>query len=881
MNLKKVLTRKKIRVQYYYLKYCIKHNNAHGIDLDCPIKYRTDFTMHKHKRYSFYILNIKKGLYNLVIRHLEKLIFENKKNLTIYISVPSKKSCKLNAEKIGLSYNKEMYFYAGGGKEEKGYFRRKQTLFFDTNLPWVKLEFYSPLRKDLDFINISINKIEIEKSNLLDIILNDTTYNFILYANVNINICDGSSIWYSSMMNILSKIGKTVVILSENINNRIIIDNVQHNKNLSFIMPSDIGLSKINISSAVKLISLLDCVLPYLQGVFVRGINEVSELIQNRQFIYRLYPYLTNIYEKKNKKIFSSEAQLDALKVIVPNATCFMNQNEEIKTYIENITGESIKSYLLPPPIDVNFDIKIKNVQDGIIKIGYAGKITPQWGIIQLLQWTKKIRTEGHDVRLTIISNKVSLPKGASKKFLMFLENELNRPWVEYIKGLPRGKVVRKMGDMDFIWCYRPAILEDCTLELSTKLVEMLAFGARCICYPNEINIKLVGQHYPWFVHNYNDFKKVLKITEYDLKEVSQKIIENHEYKKISEQMLNYFAPIRHEVPIVSFNGHDFKFIDAYISNLKSRGYSIYRDSWEWSKTNDPEWSKKCHKRSNVIFCEWGLQNAVWYSKQNNDKKKVIVRIHLQEINERARKYTRNINLNNIYKLIFVSEDVRNKALELYGWCGNKTEVIPNYVLDDQYKISFNKFQNDEIHLGMVGIVPMRKRFDIAVELLQKLIKSGKNAWLHVKGHRPENLSFMHGDSRKGELAYYENIYDIINNDEYLSQRVIFDPFANDMYSWYKKIDFILSPSDFESFHYALADGVLSGAYPLIWPWRGADNIYTSDWIVDDNEDALQKIDNFLNRNDKKEVQIKNRQLIVDKYGKEKIFKMLDKLIFD
>ena len=52
----------------------------------------------------------------------------------------------------------------------------------------------------------------------------------------------------------------------------------------------------------------------------------------------------------------------------------------------------------------------------GRIRIGYAGKIAPDWGIRELLDWTETLRAEGLEVELTIVGNKISGPKAAEAR---------------------------------------------------------------------------------------------------------------------------------------------------------------------------------------------------------------------------------------------------------------------------------------------------------------------------------------------------------------------------------------------------------------------------------------------------------------------------------
>ena len=108
----------------------------------------------------------------------------------------------------------------------------------------------------------------------------------------------------------------------------------------------------------------------------------------------------------------------------------------------------------------------------------------------------------------------------------------------------------------------------------------------------------------------------------------------------------------------------------------------------------------------------------------------------------------------------------------------------------------------------------------------------------------------MHGPSRKEELKFYQTQYDRIKREESLSSAVSFEGYTPTIASFYSKTDFVLSPSDFESFHFTIADGVSSGSIPIIWPWDGSTEIYPEDWVVSSTEEAAQRILEIIGMND-------------------------------
>jgi len=75
-----------------------------------------------------------------------------------------------------------------------------------------------------------------------------------------------------------------------------------------------------------------------------------------------------------------------------------------------------------------------------------------------------------------------------------------------------------------------------------------------------------------------------------------------------------------------------------------------------------------------------------------------------------------------------------------------------------------------------------------------------------------------------------------------LRQAVSFDGHQANVASWLRKIGWVLSPSDDESFHLSPAEGMASGAVPVVWPWECASQVYDQRWIHADDAAASAAI---------------------------------------
>ncbi|GAA1327083.1 hypothetical protein GCM10009592_13540 [Brachybacterium rhamnosum] len=271
--------------------------------------------------------------------------------------------------------------------------------------------------------------------------------------------------------------------------------------------------------------------------------------------------------------------------------------------------------------------------------------------------------------------------------------------------------------------------------------------------------------------------------------------------------------------------GHDLKFAGALLEELESAGHTVLIDQWENHTKHDEERSKELLAQADVVFCEWGLGNAVWYSKHVGTHQRLVVRVHSQEL---FRPYLSRVKHARVSAYVFVGELIRRAAIESHGVPAAKATVVPNPV--DTVGLDLPKLPGSAKNLGLVGIVPRAKRLDLAVDLLETLLADDPEYRLFIKGKRPEDYPWM--AQRPDEMAWYEEQYRRIahiNADH--PGAVVFDPQGDDMPEWYRKIGVALSVSDFESFHYTVADGAASRSLPASLAWAGSDLLYPRSWL--------------------------------------------------
>ncbi|ODU66949.1 MAG: hypothetical protein ABT16_00250 [Rhodanobacter sp. SCN 65-17] len=288
----------------------------------------------------------------------------------------------------------------------------------------------------------------------------------------------------------------------------------------------------------------------------------------------------------------------------------------------------------------------------------------------------------------------------------------------------------------------------------------------------------------------------------------------------------------------VGVAGHDLKFWMPLQDALEATGHFEFRhDLWGGHETHDEASSKALLAWADVLVAEWALGNAVYYSKNKRPNQRLFVRLHQQE---RRTQSPAHIDYRNVEKMIFVGPHILQDCVEKFPIPKEICTVIANFV--DVSRYDHPKLGGTDYTLGMIGINPAMKRLDLAVDTLEILSGKDDRYTLRVKGRNPASIGWLW--ARTAEREYYTDLYHRINSGA-LRHRVIFDPAGPDVQHWLKMVGCILSPSDFESFHMALAEGAASGALPVVWNWEGAGQLYPEFPLVSDPQEAAEQIEFF------------------------------------
>jgi glycosyltransferase involved in cell wall biosynthesis len=286
----------------------------------------------------------------------------------------------------------------------------------------------------------------------------------------------------------------------------------------------------------------------------------------------------------------------------------------------------------------------------------------------------------------------------------------------------------------------------------------------------------------------------------------------------------------------VGVASHDLKFFSRMLDYLQALPEVEVRvDHWPALAANDPASSQALLDWADVVIAEWCGPVAVWYSQRKRPGQRLIVRLHRFELDG---PWLGDVDIAAVDQLVCVSPFYAQLTAARTGWPTDKIVVLPNWVDADQ--LDRPKLTGAQFHLGMIGIAPARKRMDLGLDVLEVLRREDDRFTLSAKTKMPWEYDWVwrHPEER----THFDDVFRRIQTSPHLRGAVVFDEFGGDVATWLRRVGWVLSTSDDESFHLAPAEGMASRAVPALLPWPGSDSIYHPRWIDSSVEAMAERI---------------------------------------
>ena len=684
------------------------------------------------------------------------------------------------------------------------------------------------------------------------------TLRAIVYGDVNLNILDGSAIWVQSMSEALSRAGVDVrVLLKAPVETGRLVDPLRALPGVSVVDPFTSGMTSertpLSADAAVSLIERLDGESP-ADLIVVRGLRLVTVAAASPRLRGRLWTYLTDIPQSP---LDIDDEQRDRLAAIASASRWMLCQTEELRSLIEaSIPGTGGRCVLWSPIVPAPAVAGLESTTEGApLRLVYTGKFAPLWNTLEMTRLPALLAEQGIAAEVHMVGDKIHDVPGDpewSSRMRGALEST---PGVVWHGGMPRQQAMAlaASGDLGLSW---RAPEMDASLELSTKVLEFGVLGVPVLLNRTPMHESLLGADYPLFVADESDIASACAQIARDpelLAVLGRRITESvapYRMEAATERLRALLARTFPEDPAcvaaasqavgrplrVVVASHDLKFftrIQEHLAELP--GVELRLDHWEALSVHDSAASEAMAAWADVVICEWAGPNLVWYSRHKRAGQRLIVRLHRFELDAG---WLADVRTEAIDQVVCVSPFYAQLTAARTEWPADRIVVIPNWVDVEQFDRP--KLTGAEFTLGMIGISPHRKRPDLGVEILARLRRRDRRYRLAVKSKMP--WDYWWSWRKPEERAEAERLFHRLHDDPVIASAVTFDGFGSDVAAWLRRVGWVLSTSDDESFHLAPAEGMASGAVPVLLPWPGADTIYDTRWIHTDPATAADAI---------------------------------------
>ena len=665
----------------------------------------------------------------------------------------------------------------------------------------------------------------------------------LVYGEQDLNLVDGSSVWQASVIEVLAGVAgaRVDVLLRTPIRRDILIGDLQRSPDVTFLDPWS-GLAGCATPSGARLkeeeaalyVDLL-CEEEGYDVILLRAPQVAKTLLRAPETLRRCWIYLTS-----DSSLVGSG---DDVRQLLAGCRRVLCQTPEVRDALrDTLRGvPSDRVTVLPPMIRPWTGPLPRRSDDGPFRLCYSGKFSADYLIEEIVAAFCCARQAVSALELHVFGDKFHGDEAFQQRVQgLFAET----PGLTWHGAKPRHLVNEALSTCHVGVSWRSEVY-DGSLELSTKVLEYATLGLPVLLNPTPIQRRVFGDEYAGYVETAEEFAAV--VTSFARRESvyaaaqrhARSVAADYGFPTASRTLAAALeidaaaaaAQPRRRVQRVLIAGHDLKFasfIERYFR--ERRGCSVEVDVWRGHEQAETPERRSQAERADIIWCEWCLGNAVYYSRRKRADQRLVVRLHAQEMNL---PYRQRVDWQRVNALVAICPPNYEQLRDELGARGEIVRFVPNLI--DAEGLAQPKLPGAEFRLGLLGAAPRGKRLDLAVQLLQRLRAVDSRYSLSIKGRFPWEYDWLWSDP--DERAYYEELFGQVRRIPGIS----FEGFG-DVTRWFRGVGVILSVSDAEGSHQAVAEGMASGSVPCIRGWRGADQLYPTEYVFEGLDEAAAMI---------------------------------------
>ncbi|MCY6356045.1 glycosyltransferase [Clostridium sp. ZS2-4] len=294
--------------------------------------------------------------------------------------------------------------------------------------------------------------------------------------------------------------------------------------------------------------------------------------------------------------------------------------------------------------------------------------------------------------------------------------------------------------------------------------------------------------------------------------------------------------------------------LDSFINEIINR----LSEDYDTKKIIVTQWNQidEGMKWADICWFEWCDALIIYGSKQEIAKeKKIICRLHSYEA------FTNNmsqVNWENVDKVIFVAEHIRNIVLNKVNINVEKTIVIPNGINLDRHNY---KERENGFNIAYVGYINFKKGPMLLFHTFKAIFNRDNRYKLYIAGTFNEERYVLYFQQMIKEMGMENNI--------------IFSGWQKDINKWLEDKNYLISTSVLEGHPVGIMESMAKGIKPIIHNFVGARGIYPEKYVWNTIDEAVKMIssDDYNSS--------EYRKFIVENYSLKEQVKVINKILKD
>jgi len=274
----------------------------------------------------------------------------------------------------------------------------------------------------------------------------------LIHADINLNVVDGATIWWSNTINVFIQGGIDIIYISNyKITNDSNLRNIENKSKLNIINPD----KNLNPTETLKKIEEYD--------------DQVNKIILRSKLILDIINENWSLLRKTI--IYGLDIHLNSIKKLNNKFKKVWTQSEKLKKLFETNEINNVK---IVPVVAYKYDFNLPKRNDNEIRLVYTGTLCQEENTIEIIEEFQKINKERPEVVLKICYGKIHGDSNFINKVNTYIKNGVRGITFKY--NLSHKDTCYEIITSDIGICWRKNEWGD-NGEVSTKVKEYKLYG--------------------------------------------------------------------------------------------------------------------------------------------------------------------------------------------------------------------------------------------------------------------------------------------------------------------------------------------------------------------------------------------------------------------